>query len=123
MKKLTNYIVEKYKLTKNTMCRSIHVKGNFYLEPDKQYYLIRFMTEETAEKYRFTKDHLIYETEYRVAYLYSKEDLINEDSWKGLMIREFDNKFKSKIQDILDNLIPFSEYGEGETLFVGDLKR
>ena len=30
MKELTNYIVEKYKLTKNTMNRSIHVKGDFY---------------------------------------------------------------------------------------------
>lgn len=121
MKELSNYIIEKYRINKNTY--RYYVKGKFYINPNEEYYTISFM----SLKSNFSKDHLIYYDKNRkCVYLYSKDDLIKKYKnlkCGNLCIKKFEDKFKEKIKDILDNKIPVTEYVKGDYCNISDLDK
>ena len=64
MEKIDNYIVEKFKISKNTANNNLYrVNDEFIIDPEKDYYTIKFLSI-TGGKL-LNKSHIIYTGKYR----------------------------------------------------------
>ena len=121
MKKLNNYILEKFKLNKNGAINLIKycVNDDFIIDPDKTYYTIKTLGTIDSLK----DSHIIYRDNSRSIYLYEKEELRKacKEYNLELIVRLFENKYKDKIRDILAGKIDFNKYCDSEPIKTKDL--
>lgn len=107
MKKLSNYIIEKYKISSNSI--KIKVNDKFTLDLTEEYYTISFSNRFD----KFDKHRIIHEDIKQVVYIYSKDELVEmykKEEIPNFSIIKFPDIYKEKIYDVMDNIIPLSKY-------------
>ena len=130
MKELNQYILEKFKVNSNSAKNTIYyINDDFSIDPKEDYYTVKVdnVTTEREKGYDkiFDRSHIIYEYQKdrwykRIIYLYSKKDLkrvYDKTPDIGTYYAAiFDDKFKTKVNDIIAGKIPMKDYYPEETI-------